>query len=127
MKNARAMAKTFMDKGYNISSGGTDNHCMLIDLRNKNLTGKKAEDALIKADITVNKNMVPFDDKSPFVTSGIRIGTPAVTTRGLKEKDMSKIVGLIDTVLMNTENETRITEVRKEVNKWMKKYPLFAW
>ena len=127
VKNARAMAKAFTDNGYNISSGGTDNHCMLIDLRNKNLTGKKAEDALIKADITVNKNMVPFDDKSPFVTSGIRIGTPAVTTRGLKEKDMVKIVELIDTVLMNTENETKIAEVKKEVNKWMKKYKLFAW
>jgi len=127
VKNARAMAKVFMDKGYNISSGGTDNHCMLIDLRNKNLTGKKAEDALIKADITVNKNMVPFDDKSPFVTSGIRIGTPAVTTRGLKEKDMAKVVELIDSVLMNADNETRIGEVRKDVNKWMKKYPLFNW
>ncbi len=127
VKNSRAMAKAFMDKGYNISSGGTDNHCMLIDLRNKNLTGKKAEDALIRADITVNKNMVPFDDKSPFVTSGMRIGTPAVTTRGMKEKDMGKIVELIDTVLMNTENETKIVEVKKEVNKWMKKYPLFNW
>ena len=127
VKNARAMAKAFIDKGYNISSGGTDNHCMLIDLRNKNLTGKKAEDALIKADITVNKNMVPFDDKSPFVTSGMRIGTPAVTTRGLKEKDMGRIVELIDSVLVNMENETKIAEVKKEVNKWMKKYPLFAW
>jgi glycine hydroxymethyltransferase len=126
MKNARTMAKTFLDKGYSISSGGTDNHCMLIDLRNKNLTGKKAEESLIKADITVNKNMVPFDDKSPFVTSGIRIGTPAVTTRGLKEKDMVKIVELIDTVLMNSENEIKIASVKKEVNKWMKKFPLFA-
>ncbi|MEK6615376.1 MAG: serine hydroxymethyltransferase [Bacteroidota bacterium] len=125
VRNARTMAKSFMDKGYTISSGGTDNHCMLIDLRNKNLTGKKAEDALIKADITVNKNMVPFDDKSPFVTSGIRLGTAAVTTRGLKETDMLKIVELIDTALMNTENETRIAEVKKEINKWMKKYPLF--
>lgn len=127
IKNARAMAKAFTDNGYNISSGGTDNHCMLIDLRNKNLTGKKAEDALIKADITVNKNMVPFDDKSPFVTSGIRIGTPAVTTRGLKERDMVKVVELIDSVLVNIENETKIGEVKKEVNKWMKKYDLFAW
>ncbi|MBI4931940.1 MAG: serine hydroxymethyltransferase [Bacteroidetes bacterium] len=127
VKNARTMAKTFMEKGYSISSGGTDNHCMLIDLRNKNLTGKKAEESLIKADITVNKNMVPFDDKSPFVTSGIRIGTAAVTTRGLKEKDMLKIVELIDDVLMHTDNETRIAEVKKEVNKWMKKYPLFNW
>ena len=132
VKNSRAMAKAFMDKGYNISSGGTDNHCMLIDLRNKSrllsgLTGKKAEDALIKADITVNKNMVPFDDKSPFVTSGMRIGTPAVTTRGLKEKDMGKIVELIDTVLMDSENEIKIADVKKEVNKWMKKYQLFTW
>lgn len=127
VKNARSMAKAFTDKGYKISSGGTDNHCMLIDLRNKNLTGKKAEDALIKADITVNKNMVPFDDKSPFVTSGIRIGTPAVTTRGLKEKDMLKIVEFIDTALMNVDDETKISHVKKEVNKWMKKYPLFAW
>ena len=127
VKNARTMAKSFMDKGYSISSGGTDNHCMLIDLRNKNLTGKKAEESLIKADITVNKNMVPFDDKSPFVTSGIRIGTAAVTTRGLKEKDMTKIVELIDTVLMNSENEIKIAAVKKEVNKWMKKYKLFAW
>ena len=127
IKNAKTMAAGFLDKGYSISSGGTDNHCMLIDLRNKNLTGKKAEDALIKADITVNKNMVPFDDKSPFVTSGIRIGTAAVTTRGLKEKDMGKVVELIDTVLMNSENETKIADVKKEVNKWMKKYKLFAW
>ncbi|TAL58234.1 MAG: serine hydroxymethyltransferase [Bacteroidetes bacterium] len=127
VKNARAMTKAFSDKGYNISSGGTDNHCMLIDLRNKNLTGKKAEDALIKADITVNKNMVPFDDKSPFVTSGMRIGTPAVTTRGLREKDMGKIVELMDTALMNIENETKIAQVKKKVNKWMKQYDLFAW
>lgn len=127
VKNARVMAKAFIDKGYHVISGGTDNHCMLIDLRNKNLTGKKAEDALIKADITVNKNMVPFDDKSPLVTSGMRIGTPAVTTRGLKEKDMQKIVSLIDDVLMNIDNDSKIVAVKKEVNKWMKKYPLFAW
>src|ERR1039458_578556 len=100
---------------------------MLIDLRSKNLTGKLAENVLVAADITVNKNMVPFDDKSPFVTSGIRIGTAAVTTRGLKEKDMAKIVELIDTVLMNSENEIKIAAVKKEVNKWMKKYKLFAW
>ncbi|HEY4799148.1 MAG TPA: serine hydroxymethyltransferase [Bacteroidia bacterium] len=124
-KNAKAMAVGFISRGYHIISGGTDNHCMLIDLRNKNITGKKAEEALIKADITVNKNMVPFDDKSPFVTSGIRVGTAAITTRGLKEKDMEKIVEKIDAVLMNSENETRIGEVRKDVNKWMKKYPLF--
>lgn len=127
IKNSQAMAKAFLDKGYNISSGGTDNHCMLIDLRNKNLTGKKAEEALIKADITINKNMVPFDDKSPFVTSGIRIGTSAITTRGLKEKDMPKIVEWIDTVLMNIENDVKIKAVSKEVNKQMKKYKLFAW
>jgi glycine hydroxymethyltransferase len=127
VRNARAMAKAFMDRGYHVISGGTDNHCILIDLRNKNLTGKKAEEALIKADITVNKNMVPFDDKSPLVTSGIRVGTPAVTTRGMKEKDMEKIVALIDDVLMNVDNETKIVSVKKEVNKWMKKYPLFAW
>ncbi len=127
VKNARAMSNAFIDKGYNISSGGTDNHCMLIDLRNKNMTGKKAEDALIKADITVNKNMVPFDDKSPFVTSGIRIGTPAITTRGLKEKDMTKVVELIDFVLLHIENDSKILEVKKKVNKWMKSYDLFAW
>ncbi|MFH1004457.1 MAG: serine hydroxymethyltransferase [Bacteroidota bacterium] len=126
-KNAAAMANAFMNKGYNIISGGTDNHCMLIDLRNKNLTGKKAEETLIKADITVNKNMVPFDDKSPFVTSGIRIGTAAVTTRGLEEKDMPKIFEMIDDVLMNTENESRIAEVKKNINKWMQQYPLFNW
>ncbi len=125
-KNAAAMARCFVDKGYNVISGGTDNHCMLIDLRSKNLTGKQAENGLIKADITVNKNMVPFDDKSPMVTSGIRIGTPAVTTRGLKEKDMPKIVELIDEVLMNLDNETRMGEVKKKVNGWMRKYPLFA-
>jgi len=127
VKNAKILAKCFTEKGYHIISGGTDNHCMLIDLRNKNLTGKKAEDALIKADITVNKNMVPFDDKSPFVTSGIRIGTAAVTTRGLLEKDMVQIAELIDEVLMNTENESRMAEVKKSVNKWMKAYELFAW
>ena len=124
VKNAHAAAKTFSDLGYKIISGGTDNHLMLIDLRNKNITGKQAEQALVKAHITVNKNMVPFDDKSPFVTSGIRIGTSAMTTRGVKEKDMIKIVGLIDRVLMNHENETRINEVRKMVNTLMKKFPM---
>lgn len=127
MKNAKAMAKCFVDKGYTVISGGTDNHCMLIDLRSKNLTGKQAENTLVKADITVNKNMVPFDDKSPFVTSGIRIGTPAITTRGMKEKDMAKIVSLIDEVLMNIENEKVIAGVKKQVNTLMKKYKLFAW
>lgn len=126
MKNAKLMAQCFMDKGYQVISGGTDNHCMLIDLRSKNLTGKLAENTLVKADITVNKNMVPFDDKSPFVTSGIRVGTSAITTRGLKEKHIPKIVNLIDKVLMNSENEKVIAEVKKEVNKMMKAFPLFA-
>ena len=126
IKNAKTMAKCFMDKGYEVISGGTDNHCMLIDLRSKNLTGKLAENVLVKADITVNKNMVPFDDKSPFVTSGIRVGTPAITTRGLKEKHIPIIVDLIDEVLMNHENEKVIAAVKKKVNLMMKKYPLFA-
>lgn len=127
IKNAKAMAKAFVDKGYSVISGGTDNHCMLIDLRSKNLTGKQAENALVKADITVNKNMVPFDDKSPFVTSGIRVGTSAVSTRGFKEKDMPKIVNLIDEVLSNIENEKVIGNVKKKVNAMMKKNKLFAW
>lgn len=126
MKNAKLMAQCFVDKGYKVISGGTNNHCMLIDLRSKNLTGKLAETTLVKADITVNKNMVPFDDKSPFVTSGIRIGTAAITTRGIKEKQIPKIVKLIDKVLMNSDNEKVIAEVKKEVNKLMKDYPLFA-
>lgn len=126
-KNAVAMADAFVKKGYNIISGGTDNHLMLIDLRSKDLTGKIAENTLIKADITINKNMVPFDDKSPFVTSGMRVGTPAVTSRGLVESDMGKIVDLIDTVLMNHENESKIAEVKEEVNNWMNQYPLFTW
>ncbi len=126
MKNAKLMAKCFMDLGYKVISGGTDNHCMLIDLRSKNLTGKLAENLLVQADITVNKNMVPFDDKSPFVTSGIRVGTSAITTRGIKEKHIPKIVSLIDKALMNAENEKVIKEVRKEVNKLMKDFPLFA-
>ena len=126
-KNAKRMAERFVEKGYNVISGGTENHCMLIDLRSKNITGKEAENILVKADITVNKNMVPFDDKSPFVTSGIRVGTPAVTTRGLREKDMVKIVDLIDEVLMNRNDEKKIAEVRKKVNAWMKKYKLFAY
>jgi glycine hydroxymethyltransferase len=126
MKNAKLMAQCFMDKGYKVISGGTDNHCMLIDLRAKNLTGKLAENTLVKADITVNKNMVPFDDKSPFVTSGIRVGTSAITTRGIKEKHIPKIVNLIDKVLMNHDNEKLIAETKKEVNKLMKEFPLFA-
>ncbi|MFO8147993.1 MAG: serine hydroxymethyltransferase [Gillisia sp.] len=124
-KNAKALAKAFMDKDYHVISGGTDNHMMLIDLRNKNITGKQAEEALGKSEITVNKNMVPFDDKSPFVTSGIRIGTPAVTTRGLKEEDMPKIVDLIDSVITNFEDETILEEVKKEVENMMKGKPLF--
>src|SRR4029077_15625285 len=126
MSNAAAMAKAFIDKGYKIISDGTDNHCMLIDLRSKNmktLTGKLAENILVKADITCNKNMVPFDDKSPFITSGIRIGTPAVTTRGLKEADVAKVVDLIDEVLMNNENETIVSSVKKKVNTMMGDFP----
>ncbi len=125
VKNAKAMAAAFKEKGYNIISGGTDNHSMLIDLRNKNITGKAAENALVKADITLNKNMVPFDDKSPFVTSGIRIGTPAITTRGLKESQMKKVVSLLDKVLMAPEDEKVITKVRSEVNAMMESYPLY--
>lgn len=126
-KNAAAMAKAFVDKDYHIISGGTDNHCMLIDLRNKNISGKEAENALVKADITVNKNMVPFDDKSPFVTSGIRIGVAAVTTRGLKESDMPKIVELIDQAITNYENEQMLKEIAQKVNKMMENKPLFDW
>ncbi|TND06485.1 MAG: glycine hydroxymethyltransferase [Bacteroidetes bacterium] len=126
-KNAQIMAAEFVKRGYGVVSGGTDNHCMLIDLRSKNLTGKQADLALGKADITVNKNMVPFDDKSPMVTSGIRVGTPAITTRGLKEKQIPKIVELMDHVLMNHENEQKIATVKKEVNTMMKKYKLFAY
>lgn len=125
-KNAAAMAKAFVKRGYHIISGGTDNHMMLIDLRNKNITGKDAEEALVKADITVNKNMVPFDDKSPFVTSGIRVGTAAVTTRGLKESDMETIVGFIDEVISNYENEAVLEHVAEQVNAMMKGMLLFA-
>jgi glycine hydroxymethyltransferase len=125
ISNAKAMAKAFMDKGYKIISDGTDNHCMLIDLRSKNLTGKLSENILVKADITCNKNMVPFDDKSPFVTSGIRIGTPAVTTRGLKEADVTKVVDLIDEVLMNNDNEAIVASVKKKVNAMMHDFPLY--
>ena len=124
-QNAKSMAEEFVNKGYNIISGGTDNHMMLIDLRNKNISGKDAELALVKADITANKNMVPFDDKSPFVTSGIRFGTPAITTRGLIESDMKKVVELIDEVISNHENEKIINEVRKKVNNLMSGRPLF--
>ncbi|MHC1704015.1 MAG: serine hydroxymethyltransferase [Tenuifilaceae bacterium] len=128
-KNANAMAKAFIAKGYKIVSGGTDNHLMLIDLRTKfpDITGKKVENTLVKADITINKNMVPFDSRSPFQTSGIRIGTPAITTRGLKEEHMAKIVDLIDRVISNIDDEKVIGEVRADVNKMMKDFPLYAW
>ena len=126
-KNAKAMADAFVKRGYDIISGGTDNHMMLIDLRNKNISGKDAEQALVKAEITVNKNMVPFDDKSPFVTSGIRIGTPAITTRGLKEADMETIVALIDRVIMDHTNEDVIEEVADQVNEMMAERPMFVW
>jgi len=126
-KNAAVMAEALVSKGYQIISGGTDNHCMLIDLRNKNLSGKDAENALVKADITVNKNMVPFDDKSPFVTSGIRIGTAAVTTRGLIEEDMVAIVELINEVIENFENDAILEGVAEKVNKMMSHRPLFKF
>ncbi|SDS52199.1 glycine hydroxymethyltransferase [Formosa sp. Hel1_31_208] len=124
--NAAAMAKAFVDRGYNIISNGTDNHMMLIDLRNKDVTGKDAEEALGKADITVNKNMVPFDDKSPFVTSGIRVGTPAITTRGLNEGDMGTIVGFIDEAIMNYQDDTKLVGIADKVNDMMSAKPLFA-
>ena len=128
-KNAAAMADAFVSKGYKIISNGTDNHCMLIDLRTKfpELTGKVAEKALVSADITVNKNMVPFDSRSPFLTSGIRVGTPAITTRGAKENLMGVIVELIDTVLSHPEDEAVIKTVREKVNTIMQGYPLFAY
>jgi glycine hydroxymethyltransferase len=128
-KNARVMAKAFIEKGYKVISGGTDNHSMLIDLRTKfpDLTGKKAENALVLADITINKNMVPFDSRSPFLTSGLRVGTPAITTRGLKEEHMGLIVDLIDEVLQNADNELVINDVRNRVNQMMERFPIFAW
>jgi glycine hydroxymethyltransferase len=124
-KNAAAMAKAFTDLGYDIVSGGTDNHLILIDLRNKNITGKAAENALVAADITVNKNMVPYDDKSPFVTSGIRVGTAAITTRGMKEKQMEHIVELINEVIINPDNEPSLKKIRKKVHKLTEDYPLY--
>jgi len=124
-KNANAMAQAFVERGYHIISNGTDNHLMLIDLRSKNISGKVAEETLGKADITINKNMVPFDDRSPFVTSGMRVGTAAITTRGLNETDMVKIVDLIDDALINHENETKLGAIRTEVNGWMSSFPLF--
>ena len=126
IRNAQAMAQAMVNRGYHVISGGTDNHEMLIDLRSKNLTGKVAERVLGEADITVNKNMVPFDDKSPFVTSGIRLGTAAVTTRGMGEADMETIVKHIDSVLMNAEDEAQIKQVRHEVNQWMSEFPLYS-
>jgi glycine hydroxymethyltransferase len=127
--NAAAMAQAFIDKGYKIISDGTENHSMLIDLRKKfpELTGKVAEKALVAADITVNKNMVPFDSRSAFQTSGIRVGTPAITTRGAKEPLMGEIVELIDTVLSAPESDQTITAVREKVNSIMKDYPIYAW
>ncbi len=124
-KNAKVMAKAFVDKGYKIISGGTDNHLMLIDLRSKKLTGKIAEEALIQADITINKNMVPFDTQSPMITSGMRIGTPAITTRGLVEKDILKVVDLIDEALKKPEDVKHLKAVKRKVNTFMKKFPLY--
>jgi glycine hydroxymethyltransferase len=124
-KNAKVMAQAFVDKGYSVISGGTDNHLALIDLRPKGLTGKLAENTLIKADITVNKNMVPFDDATAMTTSGMRVGTAAMTTRGLVESDFVRVVDLVDKVLMNHDNETVITSVRNQVNEWMQEFPLF--
>lgn len=123
--NAKAMAEVFVQKDYQLISGGTDNHLMLIDLRNKNITGKKAENVLEKAHITINKNMVPFDDKSAFVTSGIRVGVPAITTRGMKEEHMQFVVDLIDRVLMNADDEKIICTVGKQVNEYMNQFPLY--
>jgi glycine hydroxymethyltransferase len=129
MKNAKVMSKCFTDKGYKVISGGTDNHLMLIDLRTKfpNITGKQVENTLVKAEITVNKNMVPFDSRSPFTTSGLRVGTPAITTRGLKEEHMPIIVDLIDEVISDIENEKVIESVKARVHKMMKDFPLFAF
>jgi len=125
ISNAQAMAKAFVDKGYQLISNGTDNHLMLIDLRNKNITGKKAQETLDRAHITLNKNAVPYDDKSPFVTSGIRIGVPAVTTRGLKENDMKVIANMIDKVLINADDEQVVASVKSDVNEFMKSFPLY--
>lgn len=125
-KNASAMAQEFVARDYKLISGGTDNHLMLIDLRNKELTGKQAEEALAEADITLNKNMVPFDDKSPFVTSGIRVGTAAVTTRGLIEEDMVRIVDYMDQIIQNPDNTEKQVAIRSEINTWMSKFPLYS-
>jgi glycine hydroxymethyltransferase len=123
-KNAQAMAAALVARDYQIISGGTDNHLMLIDLRNKNISGKKAQETLDRAHITLNKNSVPFDDKSPFVTSGIRIGVPAITTRGMKEADMEKVVALIDRIMMDIDNEETVLAVKGEVHEMMKGFPL---
>jgi glycine hydroxymethyltransferase len=123
--NAKAMELAFKAKNYDIVSGGTDNHLLLIDLRNKNISGKKAENTLVKADITINKNMVPFDDKSPFITSGIRVGLPALTTRGLNESHMGQIVDWMDAIIMDTDNETKISHVKHEINEFMSQFPLY--
>jgi glycine hydroxymethyltransferase len=125
ISNSKKMAKSFVEKGYKVISGGTENHCMLIDLRSKNITGKQAENALVLADITVNKNMVPFDTQSPFITSGMRVGTPAITTRGIKEDQITYIVDLIDEVVMNFEDENVISLVKKKVNNLMQDLPIF--
>ncbi|UXP30554.1 serine hydroxymethyltransferase [Reichenbachiella agarivorans] len=125
-KNAAVMAESFVKRGYNLISGGTDNHLMLIDLGSKGITGKDAENGLVQAEITVNKNMVPFDERSPFVTSGIRVGTAAITSRNMKEADMDRVVELIDSVLMNLDNEAKIKEVRNDVHGWMKDFPLYT-
>ena len=124
-KNAKVMAEAFVAKGYKIISGGTDNHLMLIDLRSKNLTGKQAEEALIQADITINKNMVPFDTQSPMVTSGMRIGTPAITTRGLMDKDVTKVVDLIDEALQKPADQKHLKSIKRKVNRFMEKFPLY--
>jgi glycine hydroxymethyltransferase len=125
-KNAQAMAKEFVNRGYHIISGGTSNHLMLIDLRTKKLTGKQAEEALVKADITINKNMVPFDTQSPFVTSGMRIGTPAITTRGMKEKDVSRVVDLIDQTLAKHNDPKHLSAMKRKVNRFVQKFPLYS-
>lgn len=127
IKNAQTLAQSMLELGYGVISGGTDNHSMLIDLRNKGVTGKVAEESLVRADITINKNMVPFDTESPMVTSGMRLGSSALTTRGLKEEDMKMVASFIDRVLIDPENETVIGQVRGEVNEYMQKFPMFTW
>ena len=126
MKNAKVMADAFVQRGYKVISGGTDNHLMLLDLRSKKVTGKDAENALVRADITVNKNMVPFDTQSPMITSGIRVGTAAITTRGFKEADCLKVIDWIDTILSDVKNEKLILDTRHEINAHMENFPLYA-